>query len=356
MGTTVIQVLTIDNDEFPFVGTWETEGAGYANNTYTPANGIGSTSPSPALVQGHILQIAGSSKNPHQGPPFPSDPTNLLIIGFPPATAAPAISVNVSRPGGLTTTFNFADAIYNPQGAVDYEGVIWIWPITTYTDYFSNGVTTTLTFTYPSPPVLSGTAGFEVANLSWTNLGADTYNVYQSSTPGGELPPPTRTGITGLTSAIGLSDATTAYFTVTAVTGGTESAFSNEVTVTTPAPPILSATALVQSIQLDWTAMTGAASYNIYQSDTSGGETPPPTLTGITALTTTITGLTPGTTYYFTVTGVDSEDDESNFSNEVSGIPLAPTSTQPSSMSPVNDLIQYINESMTPLNEAEYRG
>jgi hypothetical protein len=98
-----------------------------------------------------------------------------------------------------------------------------------------------------------------------------------------------------------------------------------------PAPPAgLTATAGSAQVVLSWTASTGASSYNIYRSTTSGSEIQ--ISTGVTATSFTDTGLTNGTKYFYQVTAVDSAG-ESGMSSEVTAtpkaqaaIPSAPTS------------------------------
>ncbi len=75
------------------------------------------------------------------------------------------------------------------------------------------------------------------------------------------------------------------------------------VTVKAPlaAPTGLKATAGQGSVKLDWSAVTGATSYQVAATSPAGAVTVPST----TTLTQTVTGLTAGTTYAFTVTASD---------------------------------------------------
>ena len=74
-----------------------------------------------------------------------------------------------------------------------------------------------------------------------------------------------------------------------------------------------------QKITLTWTASTGAASYTLYRSNSSGTETS--YLTGLAGTTFTDTGLTNGTKYYYQITAVNTAG-ESPKSNEVSATPF----------------------------------
>ena len=112
----------------------------------------------------------------------------------------------------------------------------------------------------------------------------------------------------------GMSTTATTTAVVTAVTG------------TVPAAPTgLNAVAGNAQIVLPWTAVTGAASYNIYRSTTSGGEGSTPYQTGVTSSTFTDTGLTNGTTYYYEVAAVNSAGPSaaSGEASAISGLAVA---------------------------------
>src|SRR5262249_24465152 len=55
---------------------------------------------------------------------------------------------------------------------------------------------------------------------------------------------------------------------------------------------------------LSWTAATGASTYNIYQGTSAGAESATAVQTAVSGTSATMTGLTNGTTYYFTVAAV----------------------------------------------------
>jgi fibronectin type 3 domain-containing protein len=101
-----------------------------------------------------------------------------------------------------------------------------------------------------------------------------------------------------------------------------------------PTPTGLAATAGNASVALAWTASSGATSYDVYRSTTSGGEGTTPVAT--TASTSyTDTGLTNGTTYYYKVSAVNGGGTSAQ-SSEVSAKPSAslPTSVQISAGGP----------------------
>jgi hypothetical protein len=76
------------------------------------------------------------------------------------------------------------------------------------------------------------------------------------------------------------------------------------------------------SVALSWTPVTGASSYNVYMGTRSGAEGVQPQMT-VTTASATITALSSGTAYYFTVAAVDAGG-ASSPSSEVSATPTAP--------------------------------
>src|SRR5207244_3285904 len=79
-----------------------------------------------------------------------------------------------------------------------------------------------------------------------------------------------------------------------------------------PAPTGLTATAAsTNQINLSWTASSGATSYNAKRSGVNGG--PYTTIaTGVAATSYSDTGLTPGTTYYYVVSAINSNGESPN--------------------------------------------
>ena len=102
-----------------------------------------------------------------------------------------------------------------------------------------------------------------------------------------------------------------------------------------PASPYgLEASAGDASVTLTWSNISTASSYKIYYSETSGAGTSSDKNVSFTAdmdedssdstSTYTVTGLNNGTTYYFVVTAIDGEDDESSASAQASATPVLP--------------------------------
>ena len=181
------------------------------------------------------------------------------------------------------------------------------------------------------PANLAAMAGVNDVLLSWSAVaGATTYDVYEGATAGGEGMTPVQTGISGLGTLIGgLTAATPYYFEVRANTVSGYSVASSEVSASpqqAPGPSSPTGTAGVGDVTLAWTATPGATTYDVYQGTTAGGEGTVPVQTGITGLSTVVSGLTSGTPYYFEIRAQTAEG-LTLASSEVSVTPTAAAST-----------------------------
>ena len=273
----------------------------------------------------------GSSTNP------PPTPTNLV------ATAGNAqVGLSWSASSGATS--------YNVKRATTSGGPYTTIASPTTTSYTDTGVTNGTTYYYvvsavntagesanssqvsatPQPPVapppptnLVATAGNEQVGLSWSaSTGATSYNVKRATTSGGPyttIASPTTTSYTDT----GVTNGTTYYYVVSAVNTAGESANSSQVSATpqllVPPPPTnLTATAGNAQVGLSWSASSGATSYNVKRSTTSGG--PYTTIASPTTTSYTDTGVTNGTTYYYVVSAVNTAGESAN-SSQVSATP-----------------------------------
>jgi Right handed beta helix region/Fibronectin type III domain len=181
----------------------------------------------------------------------------------------------------------------------------------------------------PAPTNLVATPGNGQVSLSWNaSSGATSYNVKRSTTNGG----PYTTIATGVTATnftnTQLVNGTTYFFVVSAVNSAGESGNSNQASATPLGTPPAAPTGLTASpgngqVTLNWNASSGASSYNVKRSTTSGG--PYTTIaTGVTSTSFTNTGLTNGTTFFFVVSAVNSAGESGN-SNQASATPQAST-------------------------------
>ena len=191
--------------------------------------------------------------------------------------------------------------------------------------------TPTTAATAPTAPrTLAASPAPASAALTWvkpasTGGSAITgYNVYEGTLPGGESGSPvnakplaataTTYTVTGLTNAAGY------YFTVKAINAVGAGAPSNEASATPEAsttfpaaPGNLKATAGTHQVALTWIAPawnggSPVTGYNVYKGTALGGESTTPvnaTPLAPTARSYTVTGLTHGTRYYFTVKAIN---------------------------------------------------
>jgi fibronectin type 3 domain-containing protein len=230
--------------------------------------------------------------------------------------------------GGSSAVWNAGIACANASGVVtDF----WNTQVTfTASGSDPNGFTwTAVPGTVPGAPTSPSAAGGNAsATVSWTDPASNggttitQYDVYDStsnppSTSG--TPNATVNGATATSAPVtGLTNGTEYYFVVTAVNAAGQSAASSPVVNATPstvpgAPTSPSATAGDESATVSWTdpASNGGSTitqYDVYDStsnppSTSG--TPNATVSGATATSAPVTGLTAGTEYYFVVTAVN---------------------------------------------------
>jgi RHS repeat-associated protein len=183
-----------------------------------------------------------------------------------------------------------------------------------------------------APGVGSGlrvAAGNNVLSLSWATIpGASSYNLYRGTTSGGEGMTPYVTGIGGNSyNDYGAANGTTYYYKYSGLNASGEGALSSEVSAepstTPPLPaPIVAVVSGSGSVTLNWQAVTGAVSYNVYQSTDNSNFT---LLFHPTTTTYKATGLTNGTTYYYIVCAVDANGQGYNSST----VPAVPNGVGP---------------------------
>ncbi len=186
------------------------------------------------------------------------------------------------------------------------------------------------------PTGAAAASGNANATVTWSAFpSAASYNLYRATTPGTEGGTPYQTGLASASyTDTGLTNGTTYYYKVAAVTASGESAHSDEVSTMPNAPPAaptaLAAVPGNTRATLSWTAATGGGTitYTVLRSTTSGsGYT---AVTGGTGLSGTSftdpTGgaaLSNGTVYYYIVTATNNGGTSAN-SNQASVTPAMP--------------------------------
>jgi fibronectin type 3 domain-containing protein len=214
-----------------------------------------------------------------------------------------------------------------------------------------------------SPSSLAATAGNATVALTWAaSSGATGYNVKRAAASGG---PYTQLAAATTTSHNdpSLTNGTTYYYVVSALNSAGESANSAQVSATPAAPAApatipatpasVVATAGNAQASLTWAASSGASSYRVKRSTTSGG--PYTQVAAPTATSHADTSLTNGTTYYYVVSAVNSTGESAN-SAQVSAIPVAApvasvtVTVVPSSTHPISPYIYGVNSAHASAN------
>src|SRR5580698_5891733 len=198
----------------------------------------------------------------------------------------------------------------------------------------ANSAEVSATPSLPAPGVpanVMATAGNAEVTLTWGAVtNATSYHVKRSTTSGAEtqIGAPTSATYTDTTAKNG----TKYFYVVSAVDSTGESANSAEVNATPtapaqapPAPANLAATAGNAQVALTWSASTGATSYHVKRSTSSGAETQIAAPAGTSY---TDTSVTNGTKYFYVVSAVNATGESAN-SNEVNATPTAPAQAPP---------------------------
>ncbi|MDH3716395.1 MAG: fibronectin type III domain-containing protein, partial [Gammaproteobacteria bacterium] len=194
-----------------------------------------------------------------------------------------------------------------------------------------SGPAETANETPPSAPsAVNASAGDGVVDISWNSVtGATGYNLYWGTSSGVTKQNGTRiAGVSSPHSLAGLTNGSPYYFIVSAENTMGEGAASAETSATPQISPPeqvtgLNASPLVQGVQLSWSTVSGADSYNVYWSTSTGVTPQTGTLVAAVSSPYTLLSLTAGTGYYFVVTAVNAGG-EGQASAEVSSTPSAP--------------------------------
>jgi hypothetical protein len=175
-------------------------------------------------------------------------PTNLAAVG-----GISQVALSWTAPFGATSYNIYRGLTSGGEGATPVATGI---TITSYTD---PGLASATTYYYEvtavdsggesalsgeasattaplAPTGLSALAGTSQVALSWTaSASATSYNVYRTTTSGGESSPALAFGLTGTNyTDMTVTNGTTYYYEVTAVLSGAESGFSNETSAMPP--------------------------------------------------------------------------------------------------------------------------
>jgi fibronectin type 3 domain-containing protein len=243
-----------------------------------------------------------------------------------------ATGYNVKRApvsGGPYTVVgaNIADPTWTDTGVIN--GTNYFYVVTALNGVAesvnSTEVSTTPVGPPPVPANFTATSGNGLVTLTWiASSGATSYNIQRSTTDGsGYLTIGTAASATYADNTV--TNGTAYYYVVTAVGPNGESAASVQAAATPLAPPAaptgLTATASNATVTLTWTASSGATSYNIKRSDTSGSDYE---LVGTTSATGYVdTAVVNGGLYYYVISAQNVAGEGAD-STEATATPVAP--------------------------------
>lgn len=271
--------------------------------------------------------------------------TRYKIAAVDPATGSvDAFSPQVNSSQGVWSMASDASRVYVGGDFSSISGVDQ--------PHFAMFVDTTAQ-TAPMPPSApTALAGDQLVQLAWAPPSSDggsavtRYRVYRATTPGGQAltkaPLASLSRSTTSFTDLGVVNGTTYYYVVVATNALGSSQPSTEVSATpqaavvvTPpgAPTDLSATTSPGSVALTWSAPTSTggeavSSYRIYRGTTPGGEDLGTPLGSSSTTAFDDTTVTPGTTYSYVVTAVNSAG-EGPLSSEVTATASTTTPGQP---------------------------
>jgi len=275
--------------------------------------------------------------------------TNITAFGFDVTWTAPTngadsytlqVATNSGFTTGLVTYTNLTDTAWSVGG---------LSPNTTYY-YHVAGVNSVGTGTYstsrnlltlPDAPTATAATAITTTNLTanWTapTGGATSYTLQVSTTSDFSANVTTASGLSGTSKSLStipmtLTPNTTYYYRVSAGNTTGYGQYSNTITaVTLPGAPTATAATAITATggTANWTAPSGgAASYSLQYSTDSNIVNNVTTVAVPSGTSQAITGLSPNTTYYYQVAGVNATGTGA-YSNHISflTLPDVPTAT-----------------------------
>ncbi|GMQ61006.1 RCC1 domain-containing protein [Vallitalea maricola] len=287
-------------------------------------------------------------------PNYPQQPQNISVIpkisniNLSWLTALNAINYTVKRAttsGGEYTILaeNITSTTFIDKNVVNGKTYYYVVSaVNNGISIDSSEVSATFKTIVPTIPTnVSTTSASHTIKLSWDSVtGAESYIIKRSTISGSEYTV-VADNITETTyTDEGVSNGTTYYYVVVSKNEAGESGNATEVTakpkepITVPtAPTNVNATGDNKRVVLNWDKVTGAESYIIKRSTTSGSEYTV-VADNITETTYTDEGVSNGTTYYYVVVSKN-EAGESGNSTEVTAKPKEPI-TVPTAPTNVN--------------------
>ena len=177
----------------------------------------------------------------------------------------------------------------------------------------------------PGPGHLTATPGDSQVALGWDSIpGTTSYHLKRSFTSGWPYTVIANLLTTSYTNT-GLANGTTYYYVVSAISGGGETDNSIQASAIPqaplPSPGNLAATPADAQVFLGWDTVTGASSYHLKRSFTTGG--PYTVIANLVSTAYTNVSLANGTTYFYVVSAVNTGVESAN-SSEAFATPNPP--------------------------------
>jgi fibronectin type 3 domain-containing protein len=274
-----------------------------------------------ATIASVVLSVVASAGN-----------TQVVVSWAVPASdgGSPITGYNVYRgtsPAGESTTpiaTNVSPTSFTDTGLTD--GTTYYYTVTAVnaigeSPQSAEASATPLAAAPSAPTGLVATAGNQQVALTWVAPASDGgslitgYNVYRGTSVNGESSTPVASNVSGTSlTDTSVTNGTTYYYKVAAVNSAGTSPSSLEASatpVTVPSAPQALTTINGNGVAtLSWNppASTGGAAltgYDVYRGTTSGGEAATPIATNVSGTSFTDTGLSNGTTYYYTVAAIN---------------------------------------------------
>ena len=114
---------------------------------------------------------------------------------------------------------------------------------------------------------------------------------------------------------------------------------SSSSSTTLSAPSGLTAAGAASQVTLDWTAVSGASSYTVYWDNSTGVSSSSTAITSVSTDNYTHSSLDNGTTYYYKVSAVDTDNTTGSLSSEVSAATPLPAADKLSASGANNTII-----------------
>ena len=259
------------------------------------------------VSSGASTVISGTVSPAPTGLSASSATLNGLSVSWSPTVGAVSYNLSYRLSGGSYSTLpSTTSTTYNVNSLS--PGSVYDFYLTATNDYGTSAASSSITYGTVSPAptgLVASNASTSSVDLSWTNsTGATSYSVSYQASGGSTL---TVTGLTGTSTSInGLNPGQIYNFQVVAVNTYATSASSPITTygTLTSAPTGFAASnASSSTINLVWSAVVGATSYSYFYKPAGGSYT---SVTGLTGVSTTLSGLTSGIVYSLYLVAVNS--------------------------------------------------